>query len=138
MEAPTPVIVYLHGNCGSRIDSFDVAEVALAKKISVFTFDFGGSGMSEGEYVSLGVRESMDIKSIVEYLRNSGEVSHIILWGRSMGSVSALRYAARYPNIDVLVNDSPFSSLHEVCIEKVQRYKFIPRAVAELMVLSMR
>ena len=94
--------------------------------------------MSEGDYVSIGFRESMDIKSIVEYLRNSGEVSHIILWGRSMGSVSALRYAARYPNIEVLVNDSPFSSLHEVCIEKVQGYKFIPRAVAELMVLSMR
>ena len=39
------------------------------------TFDFSGCGLSDGEYISLGVHESEDLKVVVEYLRNCGKVS---------------------------------------------------------------
>jgi len=43
------VIIYCHGNCGSRLDSIPVVEKLLPHEISVFTFDFSGCGMSEGD-----------------------------------------------------------------------------------------
>jgi alpha/beta superfamily hydrolase len=50
------------------MDAYDVVEEGLRLGMSIFTFDFAGSGHSEGEYVSMGLNESMDIKVVVEYL----------------------------------------------------------------------
>ena len=79
--------------------------------ITVFTFDFSGCGLSEGEYISLGYYERDDVEAIINYLRQSDEISTIALWGRSMGAVTALMYADRDPSIAALVLDSPFSNL---------------------------
>jgi alpha/beta superfamily hydrolase len=64
--------------------------VLLPSNITVFTLDFSGSGLSEGDYVSLGWHEKDDLKTVVSYLRNSNQVSRIGLWGRSMGAVTRL------------------------------------------------
>jgi cephalosporin-C deacetylase-like acetyl esterase len=64
-----PCVVYCHGNCGNRLESFDAVENLLPMGISVFSFDFAGSGLSEGSYISLGYYESMDVKTIVDFLR---------------------------------------------------------------------
>ena len=50
-EAPpqVPVIIYLHGNSGCRCDADDALHTMLPYGVSVFTFDFSGSGQSEGE-----------------------------------------------------------------------------------------
>jgi alpha/beta superfamily hydrolase len=47
----------------------DIVENLLPHDISVFAFDFAGSGLSEGSYVSLGYNEKSDIASVVELLR---------------------------------------------------------------------
>jgi len=41
----------------------------LNSGITLFAFDFSGSGRSDGEYVSLGYYEQDDVKIIVDYLR---------------------------------------------------------------------
>lgn len=51
-------------------------------------FDFSGSGMSEGEFVTLGVRESQDLEDVIEVLYNEGKIREFGLWGRSMGAVT--------------------------------------------------
>lgn len=70
-------------------------EHIIKNRMHFFTFDFSGCGLSEGEYISLGVHESDDLEVVVNYLRNSGKVSQIGLWGRSMGAVTALLYGAK-------------------------------------------
>ena len=37
--------------------------------MEVFCFDFAGSGLSDGEYVSLGYWEKEDLAKVIEYLR---------------------------------------------------------------------
>jgi alpha/beta superfamily hydrolase len=37
--------------------------------ITVFSFDFSGCGLSEGEYISLGWNEKDDLKTVIDYLR---------------------------------------------------------------------
>ena len=106
-----PCVIYLHGNSSSRIESFPVVNLLLPQNVSVFCFDFAGCGLSEGEYISLGVHESKDLAIIVAYIRAMKSVSTIGLWGRSMGAVTALLYTQTDPSIAGLVLDSPFSNL---------------------------
>lgn len=44
-----PCVIYCHGNCGSRVDASDCLDLLLPQNISVFAFDFSGSGLSDGK-----------------------------------------------------------------------------------------
>lgn len=44
-------------NSGCRADASEAAIVLLPSNISLFTLDFSGSGLSEGEHVTLGWSE---------------------------------------------------------------------------------
>jgi len=101
-----PCVVYLHGNSSSRLEAFPYAAMLIPDNITLFAFDMAGSGLSDGEYVSLGYYEKEDLKTVIEYLRKSGSVSTIGLWGRSMGAVTALLHVDRDPSIAGMVIDS--------------------------------
>jgi alpha/beta superfamily hydrolase len=62
-------------------------------------FDFSGSGVSEGEYVSLGVFETEDTLCVIKYLKSLGYVNNIGLWGRSMGAVTSIKVAVKSPDV---------------------------------------
>ena len=70
-------MVYCHGNCGSRIDSFEIIEYLLTKDICIFIFDFAGSGLSEGKFVTLGYFEQDDVATVVEYLDSMNLTSSV-------------------------------------------------------------
>ena len=44
-----PCVVYLHGNCSSRLEALSTLPVLLPFNITVFSLDFAGSGLSDGE-----------------------------------------------------------------------------------------
>ena len=60
------------------------------------TFDSVGSGLSDGDFVTLGLNEADDLFEVVNHLYISYGVNNIILWGRSMGACSALVFMDRY------------------------------------------
>mmetsp|Transcript_117158 Transcript_117158/g.373164 ORF Transcript_117158/g.373164 Transcript_117158/m.373164 type:complete len:413 (+) Transcript_117158:198-1436(+) len=126
-----PCVIYLHGNCSSRLEAVSTLPVLLPFNITVFCLDFAGSGLSDGEYLSLGYYERDDLAAAVNYLRESDRVTCIGLWGRSMGASTALLHADRDPTIAGLVLDSPFSDLKILCEELVDVYtnSKIPRWV---------
>ena len=74
-------MIYLHGNCSSRLESLQCLDVLIPQNISLFSFDFSGCGLSEGEYIALGWWEREDVAIIVDFLRKSNKVSTIGLWG---------------------------------------------------------
>lgn len=140
---PSPCVIYLHGNSGSRCDAIDAVRLLLPAGISVFALDLGGSGISEGEHVTLGVRETLDVAVVVAHLRRGGRVDRVGIWGRSMGAVTALLYANRDPSIAGIVLDSPFSSLTALMSELVDdffsaSYIAAPRAATRLALGWMR
>eukprot|EP00002_Diphylleia_rotans_P035302 TRINITY_DN7690_c0_g2_i7.p1 TRINITY_DN7690_c0_g2~~TRINITY_DN7690_c0_g2_i7.p1 ORF type:complete len:440 (-),score=62.23 TRINITY_DN7690_c0_g2_i7:173-1492(-) len=119
-----PVVIYCHGNCGNRLDSFEAVELLLPVGITVIGFDFAGCGVSEGETISLGHFEQHDIRAIVEYVRANKMASCIGLWGRSMGAVSSVMYSSVDPTIAGLVLDSPFSDLQQLIREIIGSYDY--------------
>ncbi|KAL0650608.1 hypothetical protein Bca4012_093299 [Brassica carinata] len=125
--------------CGCRADANEAAMVLLPSNITVFTLDFSGSGLSDGDYVSLGWHEKDDLKTVVSYLRNSNQVSRIGLWGRSMGAVTSLLYGAEDPSIAGMVLDSAFSNLFDLMMELVDVYKIrLPKFTVKVAVQYMR
>jgi pimeloyl-ACP methyl ester carboxylesterase len=120
-EALRPCVVYLHGNCSSRLEAFDALPVLLPRDLTVFTLDLSGSGRSEGEYISLGHHEEQDLKAVLTHLRESGKVTQIGLWGRSMGAATSILRAAEDKELAACVLDSAFGDLRIVAEELVNR-----------------
>ncbi|VFQ60178.1 unnamed protein product [Cuscuta campestris] len=138
-EKPLPCVIYCHGNSGCRADASEAAIILLPLNITVFTLDFSGSGLSDGEHVTLGWNERDDLKAVVEYLRQDGNVSLIGLWGRSMGAVTSLMYGADDPSIAGMVLDSPFSDLVHLMMELVDTYKIrLPKFTVKFAIQYMR
>lgn len=137
-SAPLPCIIYLHGNCGSRIDGQEILWT-LRLGFTVFTFDFSGSGLSDGDFVSLGFYERQDLAAIVEFILSTRKVSSIALWGRSMGAVTAIMYAARDKTVSCVVADSPFSTLRLLVEDLVQMHgSWVPSLVVDAAVDKIR
>lgn len=82
-----------------------------------------GSGISEGEYVTLGANEVEDLSCLVDFIRAGGHTTTLALWGRSMGAVTALLYSERDPSVAGLVLDSPFSKLTDLMRELAQEQR---------------
>lgn len=110
-------VVYLHGNCSSRLEAFYVLPSLLSRGLSVFCLDLAGSGKSGGEYISLGHHEEKDVEVALEHLRNTRSATAIGLWGRSMGAGAAVLRAAEDDQLAACVLDSPFSDLRLVVEE---------------------
>ena len=106
-----PCVIYMHGNSSGRIEALPQLALVLLLGVTFLTFDFSGSGMSEGEYVSLGHFERDDLLCVIDYLRGTRKVSSIALWGRSMGAATALMHGSRDPTIAGVILDSPFADL---------------------------
>jgi len=134
-----PCVVYCHGNSGCRADANEAAVILLSSNITVFTLDFSGSGLSGGDYVSLGWHEKEDLKCAVSHLRANKQVSTIGLWGRSMGAVTSLLYGAEDPSIAGMVLDSAFTNLYDLMMELVDVYKIrVPKFTVKMAVQYMR
>ncbi|CDF34415.1 unnamed protein product [Chondrus crispus] len=133
-----PVVVYLHGNGSCRVEATTLLHYVIPYGLSLFAFDFSGSGRSEGEYISLGVNEKHDVETVVDHLVNECAVSRIVLWGHSMGAATAVMYAGlckRSPQIRALVLDSPFASFDKLAQSMVADMP-IPSAVPRKLILS--
>lgn len=57
-----PCVIYMHGNSSARPEALGQLTLVLSLGATLVTFDFCGSGMSDGEYVSLGFFEKDDLK----------------------------------------------------------------------------
>uniref|UniRef100_A0A7S0EDW7 Serine aminopeptidase S33 domain-containing protein n=1 Tax=Hanusia phi TaxID=3032 RepID=A0A7S0EDW7_9CRYP len=141
----SPCVVYLHGNCGSRVDADEIVEGLLEEGVSVFSLDFSGCGLSDGDLVSLGYFEQDDLSCVLEYLANDPSTTSVAIWGRSMGAVVALLVAGseQFKGISCLILDSPYSSLQQL-LEQLA-HKYIPQVpllpyekVVEAALLSLR
>lgn len=116
-----PCVIYMHGNSSARVEVIPQLSYLLCIGLAVFSFDFAGSGKSDGENVSLGYYEREDLMCVIAHLRATNVVSTIALWGRSMGAATALMHGDRDPSIACMILDSPFADLTQLCEEMVEK-----------------
>ena len=66
----------------------------LARGVTVVSYDAAGCGQSEGAYISLGALDQHDVGEVVAHLRRHRSVGGVVVWGHSMGAVTALLHAS--------------------------------------------
>jgi pimeloyl-ACP methyl ester carboxylesterase len=134
-----PVLIYMHGNAGCRLEAEAYVPKLLSHGINVCAFDFSGCGHSEGEYVTLGWKERGDLNSVINHLNSSGSVSKIGLWGRSMGAATSIMYLAE--NVDkahAVVLDSGFAALTDVINQLGAMMMQIPPPFMTMLTMSIQ
>ena len=126
-----PCVIYLHANASSRIEGLHIRRFLLKRNINLCVFDFQGSGMSEGDYISLGYHEKHQVKNIVDFVEKYPGVGKIGLWGRSMGAATSLIYTSMDKRIKATVADSPFEDFRKLAKEMVLSQIKIPGFLVE-------
>lgn len=105
-------ILYFHGNGGSKIEIMGVMPLIAEHSLAVVSFDFVGCGNSDDGYLTYGLNESADAETVLREAYKYLEIERLTVWGRSMGAVTAIMFAAKnHKIVDKLVLDSPFRSL---------------------------
>ncbi|CAK0881412.1 unnamed protein product [Prorocentrum cordatum] len=122
-------VVFCHGHGSNRLNGFQLVPILLPLNISLVCFDFAGSGMSGGEFTSLGYYERDDLRCVIQHLREQRGFTRIGVWGVSMGASTALMHAARDPMIAGVVADSPFSDLGTLIRELCAKWVPLPWAL---------
>ena len=120
-----PMVIYVHANSSSRVEGINIKNNLLKKDINICSFDFEGSGNSEGEYISLGFHEKKQLKNVVYFIGNYPGVGEICLWGRSMGAATSLIYASMDKRIKAVVADSSFADFRRVAKEMCLAHGFL-------------
>jgi uncharacterized protein len=103
------VILVAHGHAAARPE--DIYTLFASHGYGVLAWDFRAHGDSEGNFTSLGYYEVLDVKAALDYALAQPGVEHIGGWGGSMGAVTMIRSAAKYPEIEAIVTDSSFPTL---------------------------
>lgn len=91
------LVCFLHTRGGNALEGKFLLN-AMLPNIAVLLFNFAGSGLSEGEYVSLGMNETRDFKLILDKVKESISIRKVCLWGRSMGAVTAIMFTKLWNN----------------------------------------
>jgi fermentation-respiration switch protein FrsA (DUF1100 family) len=128
-------IITAHGIGASRL--LDPAEMLARRGYGVLTFDARAHGESEGDLCTFGYHEVRDVEGALAWLQAQPDVdpARIGILGESMGAVTAIRAAAKFPAIRAVVADSPFPNLEE-SIERfwgssgLPTFPFVPLMIA--------
>jgi pimeloyl-ACP methyl ester carboxylesterase len=122
-------LVCLHGindNAGQWLDQ--IAELHTRSGYGALMFDFAGHGRSDGNIVTYGAGEQLDVHAALAYLRARGDVdmSRLGLLGYSLGAITAILYAARHPVFKAVMIESGFADIERDIEHLFTRYTGLP------------
>ncbi|MEX0271970.1 alpha/beta hydrolase [Leptolyngbyaceae cyanobacterium UHCC 1019] len=114
-------VLYSHGNAEDLGRIRQRLEHLRTLGVSVFAYDYRGYGTSQGKPSEQNAYQ--DMEAAYRYLIDTLGISpsHIILYGRSLGSGTSVEIASREP-IAGLILESPFTSTFRV----ITRIEIVP------------
>ncbi|TRY60489.1 hypothetical protein DNTS_028918 [Danionella cerebrum] len=116
-QSSHPVILYLHGNAGTRGGDHRVQLYKVLSSLGyhVVTFDYRGWGDSEGTPSEKGM--TSDALFIYQWIKKRIGQKHLVIWGHSLGTGVATnlvrRLCDRGTPPDALILESPFTNIRE-------------------------
>jgi len=133
IPAPQPkgTVIFCHGHQGSMDPDLRYVPAFHQRGYNVLMFDFRGHGRSQGQYVSMGYFERLDLLGAVDYLRSRG-IEKVGVLGFSMGGAVAISAAPQSEAIRAVVSDGGFARL-EPTIAAGARERGLPTPLAYLM-----
>ena len=122
------VIIAQHGYKANREFLLEEAEILNRNGFGVLLTTVRAHDKSDGEQISFGLYEMLDLEAWYEYLLSRKDFEHdkIGIFGNSMGGYLAIQYAAQNKNIKAVVAHSAFSSLDDTVMKSVEFFTGLP------------
>ncbi|MDH5506581.1 MAG: alpha/beta fold hydrolase [Anaerolineae bacterium] len=127
-ESGGATIIFVHGLHGNRSALLDEAAGLAAHGYGALLLDMRNQGESQGTVTTLGLEEWQDVRGAVDYLLTRPEVNpeRIGLVGHSMGGATAIRAAARIPEVRAVIAESAFTSIEDNISESIRAVTGLP------------
>ncbi|XP_029899901.1 lysophosphatidylserine lipase ABHD12-like [Myripristis murdjan] len=127
-----PVIIYLHGNLGTRAihHRVELVKILSAAGYHVLSLDYRGFGDSSGEPSEAGL--TADALYLHQWVKTHSRGSRVCLWGHSLGSGvatnTALKVQEQGSAVDAVILEAPYTSIGEVVTNHplTKIFKFLP------------
>ncbi|XP_028251574.1 monoacylglycerol lipase ABHD12-like [Parambassis ranga] len=127
-----PVIIYLHGNVGTRAINHRVGLVKVLSTVGyhVLSLDYRGFGDSTGEPSEAGL--TSDALYLYHWAKKHSKGSLVCVWGHSLGSGVATNAAVKIQEqgsaVDALILEAPYTRIGEVVAKHplAKMYIFLP------------
>ena len=117
---PTACIIFLHSLGTNQFECINLIPFLCTPELALFSFDFSGSGMSDGDTIPLVGRGSQDVFAAYNVLKNKFGITQIGLWGRSMGAAIGLDTVSISNDFACIVSDSAFASTEEIVYDQAR------------------
>jgi dipeptidyl aminopeptidase/acylaminoacyl peptidase len=120
-------IIFSHGMFRSRRELLERAIALWKLGYGALLYDSRNHGASSEALVSLGYHERLDAEAAVRYMQEQVVSSdRVILYGISMGAVTALLAAAETPKVAAVIADSAFLSFTDTTSHHVRVFLRLP------------
>ena len=124
-DKQAPPVVILHGLGASKAHMIDYILFAQHEGHPVLAIDFRGHGESETSLTSIGYYESHDVLAGMKFVRQRG-AGDPVLWGTSMGAVSALLAAEKDGSVAGVIADAPFDTYRNTILHHAKLMYGLP------------
>lgn len=119
-------IVVVHGIWANKQAMLPAAVMFHEAGYPVLTIDLRGHGLSEGEQLSYGYDEALDVIAAVEYLLAQPTIEQVGLVGYSLGGSAVVQATARDERVRAAVIESSFSSLSDAVRDSFSQHTGLP------------
>ena len=121
-------IIMVHGYCRDQRYVWYYAAEYLNRGYNVLTPDLNASGNSDGQYLTMGIKESEDVVSWAESIVQKDKNVRIALHGVSMGAATVMLAAEKKlpPNVYAVVEDCGYTSAYEMASFQLRKMFDLP------------
>lgn len=113
-EETKGTIILLHGIRSNKNTFFDLTEFLANNGFNSVALDSRAHGESEGQFCTFGVNEKKDIEEVINYLAQNENLSHIVIWGQSLGGAIGLQAMGYDNRIKFGIIESTFSDFKTI------------------------
>ncbi|WP_295362420.1 alpha/beta hydrolase [uncultured Succinivibrio sp.] len=115
-------VILAHGYGRNQRYVGDFAKAYLQRNWNVLTPDLCASGESEGQYITMGIKESVEIVLWAKKIIERDPKAQIVLHGISMGAASVLMAAANnnVPGLKSVIEDCSYTSAYEMFARQLE------------------
>lgn len=123
-----PAVVLSHGWARSRAELLPHADLLHRAGFAVLMFDYRHRGESDGDAITMAVREQDDLRGAIDTVaaRPEADASRIGILGMSMGGVVAILVSAGDERIRALAVEAPYGSNDAIMSRALRHYFHLP------------
>jgi uncharacterized protein len=136
-DQPKAVIIFLSGIHNPSVTAFfGHAKMLLDDGHASILLEMRAHGESEGDVIALGYQEYLDTQAVVDYLKGSSRYAGvpIVVYGLSMGAVTAINSIGQIAEIDGIISLSAYSAFDDVFVDNMG----VPESFASVQRLFVR